>query len=745
MALSSADARRLAAFAALSLFVALNWVGMLTDPPLGRTALSWLVIVAAVAMLPRFRALRWPGWAKNAAAVAALSVTLAAALVTVGLPARLLLPTGWSELLSGIDLGFAGIGDGVSYPYAGPNEWSRLIMLLGAPVLVAGAALLTFLPLGRDPDGPRLAGLGLLVAGYGIAATMYDSDFVVLRGLLLLIGVVAWLWLPTIERRAVLGGTALVALALIAAVPFTLRFEQGEALVDYQSWSWGTGGGTSFNWEHSYGPIDWERSAETVMVVKSETPNYWKAAVLDYFDGRTWTRSSASLPNAELPAAGEINEDWVSRASVSVDEFSSTLIVGPGSAREVTDETETELSDDGSLLFATEPLEKGDAYKVAGYTPDPSVTQMRAAGWDLPIEVEHLAAIDLPSGDGASTVRIRTRGIHDGDGEEAEAAIADSAYARMGALAGELTADAPTAYDAVKAVERHLLANYTYAEDPPDTTYPLESFLFEDRIGYCQQFSGAMALMLRMEGIPARVATGFSPGTPDGGRFVVRALDAHSWVEVYFGGVGWVPFDPTPATAPAETRNGGAGAASSAASSLAPLLNGIEGFGGEGQQDAEPEQKKDAGDEQDPAPAGAAGGGSGPPGWLAALIVAMIAGGGLIVGPGLWRQSRERRFGAEAAVGARVAELETALRRLGYRHQPDATLLELEQSFRSRAEPLAARYVERLRRLRYEPRGAGAPPNGPQRRALRRRLRGRGGLGEWIASYRAIPPFSPRR
>ena len=75
-----------------------------------------------------------------------------------------------------------------------------------------------------------------------------------------------------------------------------------------------------------------------------------------------------------------------------------------------------------------------------------------------------------------------------------------------------------------------------------------------------------MALMLRMLGVPTRVAAGFSPGSynRDTGEYRIRDLDAHSWVEVYFTGIGWVPFDPTPTAAPAESQS--AAAAASAAS-----------------------------------------------------------------------------------------------------------------------------------------------------------------------------------
>ena len=90
---------------------------------------------------------------------------------------------------------------------------------------------------------------------------------------------------------------------------------------------------------------------------------------------------------------------------------------------------------------------------------------------------------------------------------------------------------------------------------------PLDAFLFRDKAGYCQQFSGAMALLLRMGGVPARVAAGFTPGDARHRarrEFVVRDFDAHSWVEAYFPGYGWVTFDPTPAIAPARAQDPGA-------------------------------------------------------------------------------------------------------------------------------------------------------------------------------------------
>ena len=76
----------------------------------------------------------------------------------------------------------------------------------------------------------------------------------------------------------------------------------------------------------------------------------------------------------------------------------------------------------------------------------------------------------------------------------------------------------------------------------------VEYFLFEQKRGYCEQFSSSLAVMARSLGIPARVATGYAPGeyNPFTGYYDVRASDAHAWVEIYFPGYGWSTFDPTP-------------------------------------------------------------------------------------------------------------------------------------------------------------------------------------------------------
>ncbi len=124
---------------------------------------------------------------------------------------------------------------------------------------------------------------------------------------------------------------------------------------------------------------------------------------------------------------------------------------------------------------------------------------------------------------------------------------------RIPDLARSITAPAGNSFDKAVAMESYLRDNFTYTlilkGKPGDD--PLAHFLFETRAGHCEYFASAMAIMLRTLGIPSREVNGFLPGEYNdvAGDYIVRASDAHSWVEAYFPGSGWVTFDPTPPSA----------------------------------------------------------------------------------------------------------------------------------------------------------------------------------------------------
>ncbi len=261
----------------------------------------------------------------------------------------------------------------------------------------------------------------------------------------------------------------------------------------------------------------------------------------------------------------------------------------------------------------------------------------------------------------------------------------------------------------------YLRGDFAYSETPPETAYNLDGFLFDAKSGYCQQFSGAMALLLRMAGVPARVVTGFTSGSLDTKtrEYVVRDLDAHSWVEVWYRDIGWVTFDPTPASAPPRSQPNEEGATSGASGSVGPPSLGGDLPADPGRPGAAPEDGTS---------------------WLsialAVLAAAALAAGGWL----LWRRRRRRAGTPEAAIV--VAELERALRRTRRHPGPGTTLRALEERFAR--SPAAAGYVRAVRDLRYG--GRPAAPTAAQRRGLRAELARGMGLTGRLRAWWALPP-----
>ncbi|WP_368250892.1 transglutaminase family protein [Enterococcus sp. 2201sp1_2201st1_B8_2201SCRN_220225] len=135
--------------------------------------------------------------------------------------------------------------------------------------------------------------------------------------------------------------------------------------------------------------------------------------------------------------------------------------------------------------------------------------------------------------------------------------LPDTLPSRVGQLAEAITREANTLYDQVSAVETYLNSSEDFRYSKVDVVAPelnqdyVDQFLFESKVGYCDNFSSAMVVLLRTLGIPARWAKGFSPGTEipsfdQQKTYEIKNLNAHSWPEVYFSGFGWVPFEPTP-------------------------------------------------------------------------------------------------------------------------------------------------------------------------------------------------------
>ena len=242
-------------------------------------------------------------------------------------------------------------------------------------------------------------------------------------------------------------------------------------------------------------------------------------------------------------------------------------------------------------------------------------------------------------------------------------------------------------------------------------------FLFDDPRGYCQHFSGAMALLLRMGGVPARVAVGFSPGQLDkaSGEYVVRDLDAHSWVEAYFPRYGWVTFDPTPSAAPAREQVADQQAA----------LDRPRGTGPGGDRPSDPSFGRGR---RRPAPAPAA---------RPRIVLAVASAALLLVAAVFWRRLRRRDAEQPRSEDPEIAELERALWRTGPRRCPRTSRWQTWNAGwgrpRRRRDTCA-----RCPRAATGP--AVPPPSAAERSALRRELAaGLGRLGRLRALW-ALPP-----
>jgi transglutaminase-like putative cysteine protease len=688
----------LAAFTALAWYTAGHWTSGLMADAQGERVFACILVAAAVAVALTLSA-ELRGARGLLLRIGCVLGGLGAGFVAAGLDRRFLAPAHWDELGDGIDRGFAALGS-VQWPYDGPEPWAGLILMLAVPLVLASAAALAFWP----RMSLRPFALVLLVALYGVAVTEHEFDGELGRGVVLLLLTAAWLWLPRMPERGwstavAAGGVVLVA--CVAALPAAARYEDRRPLVDYESWNpFEAQAATHFDWSHSYGPIDWPRDGTTLMNVRSNERNYWKVETLDRFEGERWERSGFGRGNNPLlPSPYKVF--WETDLAVTIRDLDTSLFPIAGTALQIRGADPVIVpSEDGTLEALGESLDEGDSYQVEAYVPEPTPGQMRAGATDVPFALASYTQVGpLPE-----------------------------AYEPVERLARRLAEGQPTRYDIVRSVQRHLREEYTYGERPPRREFPLPAFLFRDRIGYCQHFSGAMALMLRMLGIPVRVAAGFTPGSynADTKEYRVRDLDAHSWVEVWWSDIGWVPFDPTPSVAPADSQSGAEAASASGGST-----NAGEVQDGRGAQD----------------PAASDGGGSestspdSPIATWVPIAAIILLGAGILVFLRL-RTLVRRREAVRDDID--IARLRRALARTGEQASPRLTLRQLEARLEDRAGPAAARYVRMLRERRFAPLG-GQAPDAAARRDLRRALGHGRGLRTRLGALAALPPVPFRR
>ena len=747
LSVSRPERIELICFAALGSVASLQWASLVSDPPATRVVLAVVLAtaagaaLAAIARLPNSRATRWTLGAT------AVALAVVVGLVIVGLPARLLLPEHWGELSSNVNRSLDGLTD-IPVPYAGADVWTRLVILLAAPLTVGTAAFAAFWPRRRRAAG-RICALVLLVGLYLVAVSWARPGRQLAGGALLVLLVCAWLWLPSIEiGRASAAGIAIAAAALVA-VPAAALVDPGKALIDYRHWNLLSANGISFRWDQSYGPLDWPQKGTLLMEVSSEKAHYWKATNLDTFDGVRWTRSTA--PNVE-PPLGEplkfhpkgttprLDPEWVDRINFRVRDLTSDFAIGAGTTLAL---RQADASPDPDGVWAMDQeLHPGSQYTALVYDPKPSPIEMRAAGTAYPTAASRYVSFAL-AGDAGRSRSIEAPLWGASGPASIQSQVDGTPYEDMYALARRLATGAATPYDAVHRIELYLRSNYKYQQNVPNRTYPLPAFLTEDRAGYCQQFSGTMALMLRMLGIPSRVATGFAPGArdPEKNNYLVNDTDAHNWVEVYFPAIGWATFEPTPPTAPAATQLDD--------NALGATDPALPNFNESGTPSTDPR----GGDA--PAPVRQSGGGTSSGGGSSGPATLTVTGGGAglialaaLGGYGL-RARRRSRLSPDELAERELRELERALTRLDEPLPPGTTLRGAQKRLERFAGPTAAGYAASLETHRYRDPDA-APPGIAERRALRRALLSAAapgsalpGPGTALRVLLAVPPGGP--
>lgn len=259
-------------------------------------------------------------------------------------------------------------------------------------------------------------------------------------------------------------------------------------------------------------------------------PGYVRIVGLDEFDGDKWEASPLQVSQNQSVdrgldeplglAAGVQREPRRTEMTISPS-LESTWLPLPYPATLVSELEGTWLYDKATYnVFSTSASARRQAYVVEHLEVQPTPEQLRAA--------------ETPSA-GLDRFLSLPAGL------EEDGVVATQAR--------KITAEADTPYDRALALQNWLRSDaFTYDEQAPDGTGSgaIEAFL-TDRRGFCVHFASTMAVMARQLGIPARVGVGFLPGQPTaGGAYAVSLKDAHAWPELYFDGVGWISFEPTP-------------------------------------------------------------------------------------------------------------------------------------------------------------------------------------------------------
>jgi transglutaminase-like putative cysteine protease len=369
----------------------------------------------------------------------------------------------------------------------------------------------------------------------------------------------AWLQRDGVAGAALGAVGSLLALLLLLTAPSVAA----RPWQDWRTWDLFDAGGSSysFNWLQNYPALLDPGQDRVVMRVESSQPSYWRASILDGFTGTAWVATQVfslrveptqqpdgsyayALPETDLLPGGEI----VVESFLLGGPFETNYFFAGGDPRSlVVGESLSLRMNDARALRVSGAVRGGSRYQMTAVIPALTSADLVARGSSYPEGLDDYLALPFVRpgdlGDDSGTLEPTWR----------EQILAGSPagweWQGLYSLNRAVIGDATDPYQVTLRIERYLRRFYNYTLSPPASDYssPYSAFLFDTRAGYCQHFAGAMAILLRFNGVPARIAVGFIAGeslTP--GVYEVSTNDAHAWVQAYFPAVGWVDFDPTP-------------------------------------------------------------------------------------------------------------------------------------------------------------------------------------------------------
>jgi len=541
--------RRTALVASLPvLTIALAWLGQ-ESPARTREALA----VALLALAP---ALLRPAWLCVPAAVAAL---FTAVWIAYGVPPDDALPwrdASWlAPVTERIKLGLIDYYE-VKLPFDPAAEPDMHALLL---LIVFGLAFAVSLLVAARWD---VIAATAFVAAAGWPATVMENGLA--SGVLVL---AAALWILLLGRARLPrslgpGIAAAVAVIALAAAASTSSAVTRDAFLNWKSWDFydspGLPVGVRYVWDANYSGVEFPNTKTTVLRIKApRRALYWRASTLDTFAADRWIENLYPIflapakgdlpPDPLLPAAAARRSDWV-RQEVEIAGLRDDHVVAATSpvALESPSLDRAFFLTDG-VVRVPRGFRKGQRYTVWSYAPRPTPRELLRSKPEYPVQAGRyveLGRAQLPPFRANGRAAVIDALLRDPQ------YISLHPYRPLWAEAERLARGTSSPYVATLAVERWLRARggFRYEEKPPRSGLvpPLVDFVVRTRQGYCQHFAGAMTVMLRFLGIPSRVAVGFTSGTWQDGVWTVSDHDAHAWVEAWFEGYGWLPFDPTP-------------------------------------------------------------------------------------------------------------------------------------------------------------------------------------------------------